>query len=224
MNRAQSRATPSLTIRQLNTAAKCKILRSVLSIFLISILSLATVVLVAIRLTETYVRVSPTSNYKLLLFTVGSINAYILVKNTMVKNIVLVQLAIVEVSMYGLLIDRWTEPEYIQLLIVLGSQFFVTLMLAKEGVVKSRVLDYVVVGLMTTMVSTCIATCILPFSEAMLHQVSTISFLYYIMVMCRIYDLFSTYRLADFRTIMMEFLVACTVPGVYFLKGIRGTS
>ncbi|KAJ2818210.1 hypothetical protein FBU31_005958 [Coemansia sp. 'formosensis'] len=155
---------------------------------------------------------------------VGSINAYLFVKNLMDKNIVLVQLAIVECFTYGLLIDHWTEPEYMQLLIVLGSQFFIILMLAKQGVVALHVLDYTMVGLMTTMFSTSIAACIMPFSEAMLLQVSMISFLYYIMVMYRIYDLFSTYWLADFRTIMTELLVACTIPGVYFLKGIQGTS
>ncbi|KAJ2816589.1 hypothetical protein FBU31_006521 [Coemansia sp. 'formosensis'] len=223
MNRAQSRATPSLTIRQLNAVARCNVLRSVLSIFLISLLTLATVVLVAIRLAEIYTpfRVSLTSR---LLFTVGSINAYLFVKNTMVKNIILAQLAIVECFTYGLLIDRWTEPEYMQLLIVLGSQFLATLMLAKQKMVTLRMFGYMVIGLMVTMVSTCIAACILPFSDAMLLQVSTISFLYYVMVMYRIDDLFSTHRLADFRTIVIELLVACTVPGVYFLKGIRGTS
>ncbi|KAJ2826442.1 hypothetical protein FBU31_003440 [Coemansia sp. 'formosensis'] len=142
----------------------------------------------------------------------------------MVKNIILVQLAVVEVSIYGLLIDRWTEPEYLQLVIVLCSQFLVILMLAKQKVVASRVRDYVVIGLVVTVVSTCIVACILLFSDAMLLQVSTISYLYYIMVMCRIYDLFSTYRLADFRTIVTELLVICTVPGVYFMKGIRGPS
>ncbi|KAJ2828820.1 hypothetical protein GGI24_002295 [Coemansia furcata] len=142
----------------------------------------------------------------------------------MVKNIILVQLAIVECFTYSVLIDRWTEPEYMQLFIVLGSQFFMTLMLAKQGVVQSCVVDYVVIGLMTTMFSTCIAGLILPFSEDMFLQVSTVSFLYYVMVMYRIYDLFSIYRLADFQTIMTELIVACTVPGVYFLKGIRGTN
>ncbi|KAJ2808272.1 hypothetical protein H4S07_003442, partial [Coemansia furcata] len=144
--------------------------------------------------------------------------------NTKVKNIILVQLAIVECFTYGLLIDRWTEPEYMHLLIVLGGQFFVTLMLAKQGVVASHMLDYMVLGLMAIMVSTCIAACILPFSEAMLLQVSTTSFLYYVMVMYRVYDLFAIYQLADFRTIVTELLVAYTIPGVYFLKGIRGTS
>ncbi|KAJ2833032.1 hypothetical protein GGI24_000999, partial [Coemansia furcata] len=220
MNRAQPRATPSLKIRQLSIVAKCNILCSVLSIFLISLLTLATVVLVAIRLTEIYTpfRVSLTSNYKLLLFAVGSINAYLLIKNTLVKNIILVQLAIVECFTYGLLIDRWTEPEYMQLFIVLGSQFFMTLILAKQGVVQSCVVDYVVIGLMTTMFSTCISGLILPFSEDMFFQVSTVSFLYYVMVMYRIFGLFSTYQLADFRTIVTELLVACTIPGVYFLK------
>ncbi|KAJ2805574.1 hypothetical protein H4S07_003984 [Coemansia furcata] len=129
-----------------------------------------------------------------LVFTVDSINTHLFVKNTIAKNIILVQLAIVECFTYGLLIDRWTEPEYMQLLIVLGSQFLATLMLAKQKVVASHVLNYMMVGLMTTMFSTSIATCILPLSEAMLHQVSTISYLYYVMVMYRIDDLFSTYR------------------------------